>query len=781
MSTLTATPPVGNRSRSIGDRFVSVSTRRTCPVCSKPKLCRVARDGGTVLCYGHDEPRDRDWIERRRDQDTNGLNYRVFLHRARRPWFVRHEHVPIDDGPPEHPDVSHLAEAFEKNLTAEDARRLLEQLGVPGWGAEVLHKIGVGFVPARGRRRPAWTFRERDGAARTVGLSCRHAGGDKSMVAGGHRGLTIPDGWEQRAIRAGVVLVVEGASDVTAGTAAGLPMVGRPSNVGGTAFLAALFARLPASVKALVVGERDGPKLKDGRWPGRAGASRTAAVLGRRLGRVAYWTMPPRAYKDLREYLVKKAGPKATRRRWERTGAELLRRLQAEAAPADDSDPFQQGKDMANELPNKKCLSPYTLALSHKHTDCLHCSADVRCRRWTCSGCRWANLYQWVVGVGDRLRDYTDADSRSDDPNAWPGDAGNLCDVGPWSLGVAVVPKKRIASVRQAKGLEYVAVQTALESEDADAVCGRSLRLSLIGPPESNQTKSQTLEPSDRYLMLVAVAPGEPFPRGFARVTQTEFLKLFVEAARLMPSVPVGEDKKTRLRPVLASGGLRPRPDVKQPGNWVRKGQHDRPADQVGEIAADLGVQAKATVAGPNVMGDAHGRTLSRWQEWMLRLLTTRSPGERVLSRERVTSLMEWWERHLPADDIPEGPAVCHILRLYARTGPPGDLADQLREAIEDDVRTKPERVRRAESRRAAEAAFADVARTLAYMRELYWTDRSTHGDPLYLDVFGPPPKYLRRKRTEKEKAERAATPRWRRGDRTKTRKYQQTVGPVRG
>ena len=54
------------------------------------------------------------------------------------------------------------------------------------------------------------------------------------------RGLTIPDGWLAAAVRRRVLFLVEGASDVITLTGAGLPAIGRPSNLGGVEHLAQL-------------------------------------------------------------------------------------------------------------------------------------------------------------------------------------------------------------------------------------------------------------------------------------------------------------------------------------------------------------------------------------------------------------------------------------------------------------------------------------------------------------------------------------------------------------
>jgi hypothetical protein len=77
-----------------------------------------------------------------------------------------------------------------------------------------------------------WTFPEVDAAGRVVGILRRYVtprsdGKSKLRAKGGRAGLTVPDGWRERA---GPVFVVEGPTDALAMTAAGLSCVGRPSN-----------------------------------------------------------------------------------------------------------------------------------------------------------------------------------------------------------------------------------------------------------------------------------------------------------------------------------------------------------------------------------------------------------------------------------------------------------------------------------------------------------------------------------------------------------------------
>ena len=102
-------------------------------------------------------------------------------------------------------------------------------------------------------------------------------------------------------------LVVEGASDVAACIAVGLPAVGRPSNRGGASDLAEL---LDGNDDVLVVGERDAKE--GGAWPGRDGAKKVAEQLAGRWGEPVGWTLPPEGSKDVRAWYASHAGEGAT-------------------------------------------------------------------------------------------------------------------------------------------------------------------------------------------------------------------------------------------------------------------------------------------------------------------------------------------------------------------------------------------------------------------------------------------------------------------------------------
>lgn len=99
----------------------------------------------------------------------------------------------------------------------------------------------------------------------------RFRGGKQMVMAGGRRGLTLPNGWQDKP---GPVFVMEGASDTLAMTHTGLNCVGRPSNSGGADMLTTVLHGRTVACDIVVVGEND---IKtNGDWPGRTGAERVA-------------------------------------------------------------------------------------------------------------------------------------------------------------------------------------------------------------------------------------------------------------------------------------------------------------------------------------------------------------------------------------------------------------------------------------------------------------------------------------------------------------------------
>ena len=140
-----------------------------------------------------------------------------------------------------------------------------------------------------------------NGDEKVIGISLRNLSDKKSFVKCGQRGLYVPSTFR---IAQGPIVIVEGASDTAALVDAQIAVVGRPSAKMGTDALARL---LRADAREIIVlGEND--KKNDDLWPGRDGAIHVANELATRLGRPVKWALPPKQYKDAREYLISEKG-----------------------------------------------------------------------------------------------------------------------------------------------------------------------------------------------------------------------------------------------------------------------------------------------------------------------------------------------------------------------------------------------------------------------------------------------------------------------------------------
>ena len=269
----------------------------------------------------------------------------VHDHRGDLPPVRRQRNHDIADPPP--PDVKWkiLAKACFDRAIANPApvKWLALKLGV---SIESLVALRCGTIKAPelasfGNKRTdaGFTFPERDGRGRIVGVSIRWPDGEKGFVHGGNRGLTIPAGFHALP---GLALVVEGQSDTAALYTMGLASVGRPSNTGGADALARLLRRR----ETVIIGEEDrkpgyetrrhwtdvpmtdvagivrrlqeyAASHANGRainwtpldkkiamsWPGLEGAVSVASKLTEFWKRPVYWAMPPAGSKDVRAYL----------------------------------------------------------------------------------------------------------------------------------------------------------------------------------------------------------------------------------------------------------------------------------------------------------------------------------------------------------------------------------------------------------------------------------------------------------------------------------------------
>jgi putative DNA primase/helicase len=303
------------------EKLTPVSARCPCPVCGGDHKCSLG-SGGLIICGRRDGP-EPGFV---RIGQANG-DPQFTLYRAE-------TDTPRGAEPPPavgNADWGTRAKDLARDLTSATAEALAAALRIPPSVLTLLPLIGFGTD----RSGDYWSFPEADHAGRVTGIVRRYrTSGEKKMMKGGRRGLTVPDGW---ADRPGPVHVPEGASDTLALTAAGLAAVGRPSDRAGADELARLLAGVPADRPIIAVGENDAKP--GGRWPGRDGAVATARLVADALGRTVEVAVPPDGAKDVRAWLT---DPVRAGVEWADRGRQLLDRLSAAAEvvePAAWADP----------------------------------------------------------------------------------------------------------------------------------------------------------------------------------------------------------------------------------------------------------------------------------------------------------------------------------------------------------------------------------------------------------------------------------------------------------
>ena len=162
---------------------------------------------------------------------------------------------------------------------------LAEQLGVT---CDSLNAIGVGWCMSN----DCWTFPERNGKREICGIVRRFNDGTKRAFAGGHRGLTLPKGFDEAE---GTLYICEGASDVSAALSHGMRAIGRPAAHSGFDDLDVLLREFPDEIMVVADNDESGT--------GTQGAERLARQLSNSLQKRIDVSSPPAGYKDLRQWL----------------------------------------------------------------------------------------------------------------------------------------------------------------------------------------------------------------------------------------------------------------------------------------------------------------------------------------------------------------------------------------------------------------------------------------------------------------------------------------------
>ena len=299
---MTATRPITAR----------YSDRRPCPVCGAGSKSCSATDDGMQLCRG--EPTEpSQWTRITRVPDAAGFEH---YRRADDDRGLRNGH---HHAPPPSRDWTAEAKRYAAALTEDRREALARSLGLPAESIAVLDLVGWSD------QLGAWTFPERDGTGRIIGITTRTPDGSKKAITGSARGLSIPAGWQNRP---GPIVIGEGVSDTIAGSLCGVAIIDRPSNTGGADALASLLRNVPADRAIAVLAERDAKP--DGSWPGKQGAEAVAAKLGAALQRTVNIAFPPEGIKDAREWVHELAAGQGEAEDWSAIGVDILRAIEAQ-------------------------------------------------------------------------------------------------------------------------------------------------------------------------------------------------------------------------------------------------------------------------------------------------------------------------------------------------------------------------------------------------------------------------------------------------------------------
>lgn len=265
--------------------WLRVTRATKCPVCNSDSWCTYTSDGNAVKCM--------------RVQSDNPCESGGWFHFDKQLDVDRTTTAPE---PPPRVDAEPLAKEFYEAEEAQWTRfELAEQLGVTVESLELL-RVGCGWDTHDGQRFAS--FPSRDATGKIVGITRRYRDGSKKTFRGTTNGLFYSPNWQKTP---GVVLILEGGSDVAAALSMGICAIGRPSNVGGTTEIKQMLAGKNRQV--IVVGENDEKPHKRGIhdycpkdcpgcmhcFPGMYGAKHTANQLG------VKYCMPPKCCKDFRE------------------------------------------------------------------------------------------------------------------------------------------------------------------------------------------------------------------------------------------------------------------------------------------------------------------------------------------------------------------------------------------------------------------------------------------------------------------------------------------------
>jgi hypothetical protein len=264
------------------ERWVNVNRHTRCPICGRSGWCSIGTNGVWAKCRREAKGCFRSGLDKGGEM--------AYYHR------LDGEPVTVAYQPPPKPkatqaEVQSLYEKTWNRITQDQRQWLAEDLSV---SVSSITQLGVGYGSDHNGKE--WfAFPERNPAGEIVGVNRRYRDGQKKLCYRHSRGLSFAPPVNSTA---GVVLCVEGGSDVLAGLTLGVAVVGRPSAMGGGPMLEEMAQQIKRPW--LVVAEDD--RKADGRWPGKEGAIQAAKRLSKVTKKRVPWCLPPEK-KDLRRWL----------------------------------------------------------------------------------------------------------------------------------------------------------------------------------------------------------------------------------------------------------------------------------------------------------------------------------------------------------------------------------------------------------------------------------------------------------------------------------------------
>lgn len=186
---------------------------------------------------------------------------------------------------PADPKWRRMHELFVRRITSDQVEDLARHLKVC---QEALTALEVGWSADD----QAWTFPEFNGCNEICGIVRRFPDGQKLVMKGGKRGLSLPSGWRERQT---TLYICEGQSDVAAALSKRLNAIGRPGKTAGLRHLVQLCRNVAQAIVVVV----DNDKNDDGRQ-----VQAFVRQLSNQLQKEIGIFRPPQDFKDLRDFLT---------------------------------------------------------------------------------------------------------------------------------------------------------------------------------------------------------------------------------------------------------------------------------------------------------------------------------------------------------------------------------------------------------------------------------------------------------------------------------------------